>query len=297
MTKTKIPQRKVKDWNDFNEIINRLDIIVPPKIGCIYRGHSDESWKLKPSFHRHFEPWPLPKYEALLKIERIALGQFRRQAHLHVSSNVINKLTTVLDWWMLMQHHNAPTRLLDWTRSPYVAAYHACEKDFDKDGVVWIVVGSALHKKMKTIYKVDSVPPKNISDSFFLGPDETSEVFFVNPHFETDRMVAQQGLFTVCRNISGNQHEIILNAFGTKETSFLKLIIPSIQKTDFLKKQCAMNITAGSLFPGLDGLGRSVKELVHLNAFKEKEEFEKKLVPKIGGFFKTDDAARDQKDT
>ena len=33
-----------------------------------------------------------------------------------------------LEWLALMQHYGTPTRLLDFTRSPYVACYFALEE-------------------------------------------------------------------------------------------------------------------------------------------------------------------------
>ena len=40
------------------------------------------------------------------------------------------------EWLALMQDHGAPTRLLDFTWSPYVAAFFALERTLN-DGVVW----------------------------------------------------------------------------------------------------------------------------------------------------------------
>ena len=149
----------------------------------------------------------------------------------------------------------------------YVAAYHACRENLDKDGAIWALKGNFLHDQMEKIYGVDSCPPEKLSDNVLLEENSSSETFFIIPTFKTDRMVAQQGLFTVCRNISGNQHEIISSACAEKNNyDFVKMIIPCDMKVEFLRKLRAMNITASSLFPGLDGVGQSVKELVILNA-------------------------------
>ena len=51
--------------------------------------------------------------------------EFRRRAH-HFLADVPPRLDD-LEWLALMQHHGAPTRLVDWTKSPYVAAFFAAE--------------------------------------------------------------------------------------------------------------------------------------------------------------------------
>ena len=151
MTEATVEEIVIKDWDGFTEVINEFDLTVPPRLTHIYRGQSDESWELEPSFHRHFKSIPLPKIETLLKIESFALREFCSQSHLYASEKVVSSDRSVLEWWMLMQHHHAPTRLLDWTSSPYVAAYHACAKDFEKNGAVWALHAGFLHKQMKKI--------------------------------------------------------------------------------------------------------------------------------------------------
>ncbi len=266
-----------------------LDVAMPPQLEYIYRGQSKSDWDLVPSFHRHFESIPLPKTEELLKIEIQVGKDFFSQAHLHLSPNLASIAKNVLAAWMLMQHHYVPTRLLDWTVSPYVAAYYACKDNIEKNGAVWILHGGVLHEQMKNAYNVESVPPVNPREDYFIQPNSTAEIFFASPIFKTDRMVAQQGVFTVCRNVGGIQHKIICDviAKSEKQRHFVKIIIPHDQKVEFLRKLRVMNITANSLLPGLDGLGQSVKELVLLNAHEKKKEILKNKAPTIGDILKS----------
>jgi hypothetical protein len=82
----------------------------------VYRGQRDAGWDLTTSLERHGpEGRTLPGAEAEL------LRQFKRRAHVYLAPHHIASDTG--EWLALMQHFGAPTRLLDVTRSRYVAAY------------------------------------------------------------------------------------------------------------------------------------------------------------------------------
>src|SRR5262245_49922976 len=76
-------------------------------------------------------------------------------------------------------------------------------------------------------------------------------------------MPAQQGCFTMCEQILAG-HECIIGELGAE--NLWQLTIPANQKPDFLLRLREMNITASTLFPGVDGLAESVGELVVLGS-------------------------------
>jgi hypothetical protein len=65
------------------------------------------------------------------------VGRFRQDAHRGLAPFVVPSNDYVLNWWPLMRHYGAPTRLLDWSLSPYVALYFAVEEPWDEDGALW----------------------------------------------------------------------------------------------------------------------------------------------------------------
>jgi len=84
---------------------------------------------------------------------------------------------------------------------------------------------------------------------------------------KTQRMIVQQGSFTVCTNIIGDHGKIIGELLDGMERAHQLLVIPRVKKPELLRKLEIMNITASSLFPGLDGLGRSTGELVAMESW------------------------------
>ncbi len=174
-----------------------------------------------------------------------------------------------------MQHHGAPTRLLDWTISPFVAAYFACLQDGTRDpGVVWGFCSGELRRSFEA--DPDGGP---IPDFDSPGAPEWYETklntlngrkIVIPLKFSlasSDRMVAQQGRFTMSFDINESHNSMISQI----APCFLrKILIPHEMKPEFLVRLRNMNITGGSLFPGVNGLAQSVRELVSLGAYYHK---------------------------
>ena len=112
--------------------------------------------------------------------ERI-LRIFRRKAHLLLTH--IPDENDLLEWLALMQHHGAPTRLIDFTWSPYVAAFFALERAVC-DSAIWAIFPSALPKTMGEMYK-----------EFLMKPQRTIAVG--EPMRMNQRLVAQAGTFVM----------------------------------------------------------------------------------------------------
>ena len=166
-----------------------------------------------------------------------------------------------------MQHHGAPTRLLDWSASVYVAAYFAVISNLDVDGAIWIVHTHSLHQQMAAKYDYTGLPTTEAAiRSTFLQPNAPDVLMFAGRVNKSDRMISQQGFFSVCRNVMADHGQILADSLGEprEKELFRKVVVPAELKVPFARKLRSMNITANSLFPGLDGLARSVAELVQL---------------------------------
>ena len=211
-------------------------------------------------------------------VERIGMLEFQRVAHLHLQNNIMPDEKRLIDWWTLMQHYGAPTRLLDWSRSPYVALYFAVEKEFDCPGNVWVVRIGKLENYMEKKHGIRRLPDGTGSRmAFLLDEGRPARLVFDEPKTQSDRMAAQKTCFSVCSQILGDHGEIIEEATASQqeEQLFWKITIPETLKPEFLHQLRIMNVTASSLFPGIDGVGRSISEYIKLGCqyeiMKQKE--------------------------
>jgi hypothetical protein len=223
---------------------------------------------LTPSLSRSFKP-SVTAAEALA-VEQLGLADYQAQAHLHLPPAVIPPAppaASVADWWALMQHYNAPTRLLDWTLSPYVAAYFAVECEFGRDGAIFIVQHHTIKHQLR-----EHIDPQPITHHLLNDPASPDAVVVWRPARSSERLVAQQGWFTFGTNILTDQDELIRQSGAVArqsdpKTLFIeKWVVPSAMKLEFLRRLRRMNIAAHSLFPGIDGLGRSIAEAARLTS-------------------------------
>ena len=175
--------------------------------------------------------------------------------------------TTLWNWLSLAQHHGLPTRLLDWTCSPFVALHFVTEDMFlyDRDGVVWCVdyvrANGLLPQVLKDIAArecagvftaemlneaADSLPK---FDS--LGGERPFVVFMEPPSLDA-RIVNQFALFSLMSSPSARLDHWLE---GHPELH-RRLIIPASLKWEVRDKLDQANVTERVLFPGLDGLSR-----------------------------------------
>ena len=143
--------------------------------------------------------------------------------------------------------------MLDWTFSPFVAAYFAyhCWKNSD--------ARVAIDKKVR-IFLFDQ---KLWSDSF----KQLSQLTWCKPHFsiaefiaiDNERLVPQQSISTIT-NVDDIE-ALIRSVEHTHRQQFLKIIdLPVSERPKVMKELSIMGITAGSLFPGLDGACAELRE-------------------------------------
>lgn len=132
--------------NNIEELLSFTRSIPGDSFGC-YRGQSDASWDLIPSFYRGLDEFkPLPSDfddgEWLGELERDVYRDFEIKGRRFAPDR-----WEFHDPWhrmILAQHYGLPTRLLDWTKSPVVGAYFAVTANVDRDGVLWYLDVSAM---------------------------------------------------------------------------------------------------------------------------------------------------------
>lgn len=262
----------IKDWEQFVRVAAKASIKGPEGANT-FRGQSDSSWGLEPSLLRLLREMNVDNSSHALEIESKGVAEFRKLAHLHSEHCAQHSPHDLLFWWEMMQHYQAPTRLLDWTQSPYVALYFAVTEHPKVDGAIFCMDAARLGWIQSTrrgrpgFENFDAL--KHLQ-SALVGEEYEVSMGLISCPKPTDRMIAQQSEFTYSTELL-EPHDRTADTIvyggvhgGEGHTIFRKYVIPAELKLEMQARLFAMNMTASSLFPGLDGLGRSVQDRLRL---------------------------------
>ncbi len=216
-----------------------------------FRGLSDSNYKLESRLARHGGDFR--------KLEKHLLRNFKKYAH----RSVVEK-DSIWNWLSVAQHYGLPTRLLDWTYSPFVAM-HFATADIDKfnvDGVIWAVnyvkthniLPEKLSRKLEdegaNVFTVEMLfeSIKSLTELEDLSSDPF--ILFFEPPSMDDRIVNQFAFFSM-----SSDSRVVLNSWLEDKMDFWrKIVIPAKLKWEIRDKLDQANITERVLFPGLDGL-------------------------------------------
>jgi hypothetical protein len=165
---------------------------------------------------------------------------------------------------MVLRHHGVPTRLLDWSKSPYVAAYFAAS-DNDKEGEIWTFDEPLYEEKGKQQWVQCPETTKDGSghhDQFKAEltqftptePEERCNWFicvFYSPDFP--RQYAQEGAYTLTARF-GRDHAEAIARLLIDPSGYHRYLIPATIKPEL--RRCLRErhgIWQGSLFPDTAG--------------------------------------------
>jgi hypothetical protein len=231
------------------------------------------------------------RIQKVIDEEILLVRRFKRQAHLYVDSPP--EPQAHLEWRALLRHHYGPARLMDCTYSAYVATFFALSDALGRDSnaAIWAINKNWLARCEKRYLKNMSMLAERTDfddgDTFrrvFLEPNPETEgmVIAANPYRENQRLQLQQGLFLIPVRLDRpfqdnllammDDQQILHSMASTKKLMLLptqprnaspvqKLVLSTSAGKmieDSLRRLRKMNITAASLFPGLDGFAQSL---------------------------------------
>lgn len=197
-------------------------------------------------------------------LENHLLRNFKKYAR----HNVVEQ-DSVWHWLSVAQHYGLPTRLLDWTYSPYVALHFATAnlEKFHLDGVIWAVNYLKTHRQLPqrlkdqlaeegaNVFTVDMLSESlpSLAEFKHLGADDFA-IFFEPPSID-DRISNQFAFFSVMPNATG----VLSQWLKRHPKIWRRIIIPAKLKWEIRDKLDQANVTERVLFPGLDGLSSWLK--------------------------------------
>jgi hypothetical protein len=227
------PIASVSSWEDFKRYASQID---PYRF--LFRGQENNRWKLRTSFHR---------------TGRASIIKFATQdvTALHRSLSGLTahrfNLADPLDYAAFLnfvQHHGYPTPLLDWTQSPFIAAYFAYRN---------LLHGRYATEQRIRIHVFDG---RAWSSDYERGPVLSPAFLHITVleplAINNPRVVPQQSISTVT-NVDDMESYIHEREIHIGKSYLTAIDLPACDRNAVVRELDLMGINAGSLFPGLDG--------------------------------------------
>ena len=247
------PTLHATSWRELDDVLTDWTWCQQPgqvRPAVVYRGSACSEWPAQTSLSR--------LGGAYADLEPHLVANFRKYAH-----GALAQDAGTWDWLALAQHHGLPTRLLDWTFSPYIALHFAttAPSHWDSEGAVWCVDYEKVHALLP-----DDLREALGSSSMFttatlehgagdlqrlsqIGDGQPFALFFEPPSLD-QRIITQAAVFSVMSEPQARMDDWLAD----HPQVWRKVTFPTELKSEIRDRLDQANVTERVLFPGLDGL-------------------------------------------
>jgi hypothetical protein len=260
------------DWNPItlntaNEFLDLFEELHRKSWLC--RGHSKTYGELIPSIDRYRRS-TLARPEKL-GLERQSINVFRETARFFSHPGELGALTDDVTALMVLRHYSLPTRLLDWSGSPYVAAYFATCDDEKEDGEIWSfdeVLYEKIGKEQWRKWPHTTRDGSGDANQFVAGltmfaPDPRSDWIICGFYpLGFHRHNAQKSAYTLTAQFNRDHAEAIANLLSDKSRYRLYRIPANLKPTLQALLRTQHGIWRGSLFPDSAGAAETAKKMI-----------------------------------
>lgn len=235
------------------------------------RGQSQGKHRLIPSIDRH--PGSRKARLEKLELERRSIGLFRSAARAFAGIGEEQALRSDLVALMVMRHYGVPTRLLDWSRSPYVAAFFATSGNAGRDGAIWafdhdsyVRLGAEQWKKWpETTTDLSGTSDRFSPEVTAFNTDEPPD-WFVCQFYEGEfpRQQAQLAFYSLTARFDRDHADAIARLLVDRGL-YHRYVIPAAVKDDVIALVSEHGVTRASLYPDSAGAAETVRQTLMLD--------------------------------
>jgi len=315
-------ERNCKTAKGMWELLSPTQELFPSPSKLIYRGQADSTWKLIPSLFRDPENNQLmkvfnrkatvheqmyneltilkkfieycdniglniPNDSILFRENNLYANEFAK----YLSDSSLWPNEKLLELMAMAQHHGVPTRLLDWSQSPYIALYFACSsamKIYIKLLENKAKIKDELKAKKRLLEQKDEIKNdiKLLEDKAKINEEEiknknlviwvlnteyknTFDFKIINPpKSSTNHLSAQKGLFTVHPHNVVNQKCVIegledIFLKNDPNSPLLKITLPIAESINLYKLCEKAGINGTSVYPNEKGIEVGIEDTLN----------------------------------
>jgi hypothetical protein len=226
----------------------------------VYRGGSDASRGLLTSLDRLGGTSPAHTKRGL---ESHILRNFIRYSRAHLNPPPAN------EWELLFtaQHHGLPTRLLDWSYSPLVAAHFATAEAGARDRAIWRLEWQRVHRAfdfpdlallIEDLERLCGGDAGFSPFALFKRPSDARPfACMLEPPSLDARIIAQSAVFTLCSDTT-RSFDTFLEEHGLAD-ALTRYVIPAADLERVRDQLDLVGMDERRLFPDLDGVAARMR--------------------------------------